>query len=66
MTLLHQWKNKHGFGSLAYDICVWRDKLSDTAAVLRARRVPRAVALAATSSPRGKERGEEALRGAGS
>lgn len=66
MTLLNQWKNKHSFGSLTYDICVQDDKLSNTAMVLRACRVPHATAFMATLSPCGKEKGEKALRGAGS
>lgn len=66
MTLLNQWKNKQSFGLLTYDICVWDDKFRNIAAVLRAHHMPHATVFVATSSSRGKERGEKALRGAGS
>lgn len=64
MILLNQWKNKHGFGSLTCNLCVQDDKLSSTAVVLRARRLPHAMAFVTASLPCGKERGEKVLRGA--
>lgn len=64
MILLNQWKNKHGFGSLTCDLCVQDDKLSSTAVVLRARRLPHAMAFVTASLPCGRERGEKVLRGA--
>lgn len=64
MILLNQWKNKRGFGSLTCNLCVQDDKLSSTAAVLRARCLPHAMAFVTASLPCGKERGEKVLRGA--
>lgn len=51
MILLNQWKNKHSFGSLARDLCVQDDKLSSTAVVLQAHRLPHAVAFVSASLP---------------
>lgn len=61
MILLNQWKNKHGFGSLTYDLCVQDDKLRSTAVVLWAHRLPHAMAFLTASLPCGKERGEKVL-----
>lgn len=65
MILLNQWKNKHRVGSLTYDLCVQDDKLSSSAVVFQACRLPHAMAFMTASLPCGKERRYLAGQGAG-